>query len=198
MGSAALYHRTSSFGLCNAALPVGSRLNEMETSMASVIKPPSDVFDLLAELRRRIRRYVLFEGTASVLAVLGAAFWLSLAFDYGLELPRAVRAAFLIGIGCLFLCTIAVWVLLRLFRDLHTRALALVLERRFPKLNDRLITTVELAASNRSDPLLTTSMLRRTADEAAQLARSLHLSEVFNTRPLLRSTLAAGCLFASI
>lgn len=160
--------------------------------------PPTDVFAILRELRRRIRRYVLFEGTAAVLAVLGVAFWLSLAFDYGLELPRAVRAAILIGLGCLLVCTLVPWVLLRWFRNFTSRALALVLERRFPSLNDRLITTIELAETPAANHLLTTSMLRRTADEAATLSRELRLSEVFNVRPLLRSTLAAGCLFASI
>src|SRR5437868_2190303 len=100
--------------------------------MASITtEPASDVFTLLGELRARIRRYVLLEGTASVLAVLGAAFWLSLAFDYWFELPRGLRGVLLIGVTALFVCTLAVWVLLRFFRDLHNRALALVLERRF-------------------------------------------------------------------
>lgn len=160
--------------------------------------PPADILSLLARLRSRIRRYVLFEGTASVLVVLGVAFWASLAIDYGLELPRGVRAGILIVIGSLALCTLVSWVLLRLFREFHTRALALVLERRFPSLNDRLITTVELAGKRGDDPALTASMLRRTAEEVSHLAGGLRLREVFNVRPLVRAVLAAVCLFGSI
>src|SRR6266478_2542720 len=78
-------------------------------------------------------------------------------------------------------------VVLRLVRDFRTRALALVLERRFPELNDRLITAVELSESRRPVSGLTAAMLQRTADEAADLSRRLELREVFNVRPLVRA-----------
>lgn len=157
-----------------------------------------ELFTVLRNLRSRIRRYVLFEGTASIVAVLGIAFWISLAIDYNFELPQVVRGLILFGTGCLFLCTLVVWILLRLFREIKLRALALVLERRFPNLNDRLVTVVELAESPPENASLTASMLRRVADEVSQLTSSLRLREVFNIRPLLRATLAAVCLIVSI
>ena len=41
-----------------------------------------ELSELLARLRRQIRKYVVIEGTALVLAVLGALFWLSLVVDH--------------------------------------------------------------------------------------------------------------------
>src|SRR5438045_3586831 len=55
-----------------------------------------EALPVLRELRARIRRYVVLEGSALVLVVLGVAFCLSLAIDYGLEQSAGVRrAAFL-------------------------------------------------------------------------------------------------------
>jgi hypothetical protein len=79
----------------------------------------------------------------------------------------------------------------RLFHDFHPRALALVLERRFPQiLGDRLITAVEL-----DDPQATTqfgyspAMVEETIHEAAQRVEKLPLGEVFDWRRLARQGL---------
>jgi hypothetical protein len=156
-------------------------------------KPRAEVPAVLRQLRWRIRRYVAFEGLALVVSLIGAAFWASLAIDYWLEPGTGSRQAllFLTGAGVI---AAGVWTLaLRLVRSLRTRALAMILERRFPQLNDRLITAVELAENGAPTSGLTAAMLARAADEAADLARQLELREVFNVRPLARAVgLAAG------
>jgi hypothetical protein len=152
----------------------------------------------LGQLRSRIRRYVLLEGTALVLVVLGCAFWISLAVDYWFEPAVGIRRALLL-IGLTAVVAAAAWyLLLRLMRHFRTRALALVLERRFPELNDRLITAVELAESTRRPSGLTAAMLERTAREAADLVRRLELREVFNVRPLARALGLALALLVSV
>src|SRR5262245_35768470 len=106
---------------------------------------------VLGELRSRIKRYVLLEGSALVLVVLGVAFWVSLAIDYAFEPSAGVRRALLLA-ALASIGAAGVWyVVLRVVRDFRSRALALVLERRFPQLNDRLITAVELL-EGRSPP----------------------------------------------
>lgn len=160
--------------------------------------PRPEVPAVLLELRSRIKRYVLLEGSARVLLVLGAAFWLSLALDYWLEPSAGVRQALLMA-TILALAVAFVWyVVLRFVRDFRSRALALVLERRFPDLNDRLITAVEQAESGHAPSGLTLAMLQRTADEAAELSHKLKLSEVFNIRPLVRALGLAVVLVVSI
>jgi hypothetical protein len=60
-------------------------MSNVERFTSGSNEPGSAVPDVLNQLRRRIRRYVLLEGSALVLVVLGCAFWISLAVDYWFE-----------------------------------------------------------------------------------------------------------------
>lgn len=166
---------------------------------ATPLPPSTPLGSLFDELRSRIRRYVLLEGAAVVAALIGLCFWCSLALDYLIEWPRLVRLLLLVGMVTAVVWTFFRSIIGRLLKDLRDKALALVLERRFPDLGDRLITTVELAQREEargSD--LPAAMLARTASELSELTSRLNLSEVFNSRPLIRSTVAAGALLVSM
>src|SRR4029077_6826564 len=118
----------------------------------------------LQALRGYIRTYVALEGAAVALIYLALWFWIGLLLDYGpfkvfafdwiqelnQNLPAStattVRVVLLAGLGAGLLGVVAAKVFLRLFREFRDDAVALVLERRFPReLGDRLITAVELA-----------------------------------------------------
>lgn len=159
---------------------------------------------VLTRLQGRIRRYVFWEGMATVLVVLSLFFWVSLALDYGfsvifkMEFARDLRVVIaLIAIG-LAGAALVTRVLARMFRDFHYEALALVLERRFPQLNDRLITSVQLAKPTADRSPLTDDMLHRAVDEVGDMAESLPLREVFDFRPLKKVMAAVVLLAASI
>jgi hypothetical protein len=186
--------------------------------MASVSTPKS--FATLADarhavrspldrLRGYIRTYVSLEGAAVVAMYLALWFWIGLALDYGFfkaftidwvqELPWAVRAVLLAVLSAGLLAAVALTVLTRLFREFRDAALALVLERRFPRvLGDRLITAVELsdpeqAARHGYSP----AMVRETIHEAARRVETLPVQEVFDwrrlrTRGALIAVLALG------
>lgn len=166
---------------------------------------PPEAATVLDRLRSRIRSYVLFEGTALVVVLLGALFWGSFVVDWcyfqlsRLELPRWFRAAVLVaGIGLLAAGVVS-WIALRLFRAFRTKALALVLERRFPELDDRLITAVEAAeGAETTDSPITSAMLRHTIVEAARTASGLDLGSVFDRKPLRRAIITASVLVASV
>src|SRR5262245_16996929 len=133
----------------------------MAGSEKSIVR--TEVYDVLGRLRSRIRRYVALEGIAIVVAVLGIAFWFSLATDYWLEPSVVFRQVFLALVLAATAVALVRYLLLRLVRVIRNRALALVLERRFRQLDERLITAVELTDA-RDDPApLTLSMLRQTA-----------------------------------
>ena len=164
---------------------------------------PEQLDALLAKLKSSIRRYVLLRGLAMLLTAIVAVFWLSLLADSAwfrltrLELPRETRLAILIA--CLALLVIVLFhgIVWQLMVQLKRKALALLLERRFPQLNDRLITVVETAeetesavAKNERAPLSQT-MLDRTIHEACRLMESLRIEEVFNPLPLRRAALLA-------
>lgn len=140
-----------------------------------------------------------------ILAVLGGLFWLSLAVDHAwfqisrLELPRWFRAGFDVVVVGLVAFLLLTWIGLRLLRSYRTKALALVLERRFPELDDRLVTAVELAESGSIDQgNLAVAMAGRTIDEAVQATRQLDLASVFDRQPLQRAIIAAAVAIASI
>jgi hypothetical protein len=168
----------------------------MAVSDKSSVGP--EVLGVLRQLRFRIQRYVALEGVALVLVVAGVAFWISLGVDYWLELSVSLRR-FLLTLTIGTVVAALLWYLvLRLVRDFRSRELALILERRFPGLHDRLITAVELAESRETLSPLTAAMLRQTADEAAAMARTLELRRVFSPGPLVRAGGGAFVLAVSI
>jgi hypothetical protein len=160
------------------------------------------IHQLLAAVRRRIRRYVWLEGLAANVAVLGAAFWLALGADWVFEPPRLVRHALLAAIAVLG-CGSLVWFLLRrMLVRLSDHSMALLLERRFGNLQDSLVTAVELTSGGKSRPAefdqFGRQMLSETCDEAWRRSRQVDVSEVFNRRPLVRAFAAAGVILFSI
>ncbi len=160
---------------------------------------PEQLDALLGKLKSAIRRYVLLRGLAWLASALVVVFWVTLLIDTvwfqvtRLELPRESRVAILV-IGVVVLAAVLMQGLIwQLLVQLRRKALALLLEKRFPQLNDRLITVVEVAEESeqgsRADssqplPVLSQTMLDRTIRDAVRLMESLKVEEVFNPRPL--------------
>lgn len=166
---------------------------------------PPEIRDVLDDLRRRIRKYVFIEGLSAVVAVLCLLFWFTLSLDVAhfaaskLELPVWFRTVCSVAaIGTLAAAAI-VWVLVRSLRRFRARALALVLEKQFPQLGDRLITAVELAVRDQdTNDGLSGAMLQRTVADAAQSVRDLDLEAVFDRRPMFRWLIGGLVLLASV
>jgi hypothetical protein len=172
-------------------------------------------------MRKYIRRYVFLEGAALILLFAALLFWLGLAFDFGLYCLNIAPLNIFgvdwilelndvdptggvssVGIRVLLLGTIVLAVLVlgftkvvaRWFREFNDRALALVLERRFPKeLGDRLITAVEL-----HDPKMAAkygysqAMVEKTILEGVERLKTLPVAGVFNWRRLYRLWFLVG------
>lgn len=154
------------------------------------------IFSPLEQLRGTIRKYVLIEGVLSVLLFLVAWFTVALVLDYGVfkafgwdwvhDGARGLRVAALAAaaglLGGIFVFRIARRVLV----EFSHGALALVLERKFPKLlGDRLITAVELSDHDHAAKLgYSLAMIRRTVDEAREKVAQVPVNEVFNWRRL--------------
>ncbi|MCA8990463.1 MAG: hypothetical protein KDA88_00705 [Planctomycetaceae bacterium] len=158
----------------------------------------------LAGLRQRIRNYILVEGLSGVVAIACGLFWITYFVDLlhfqvsKLELPGWIRTLFLLAMAGTFLTTLCVWVFFRYFRSLRERALALVLERRFPELDDRLIAAVELM-ENPGDPTpLQREMQDQTIEQATQIASRLKLADVFEPTPLRRNLIVASVLMLTV
>src|SRR5207248_8105647 len=125
------------------------------------------------------------------------------AFDWLQELrdvaPDSSNALFvrilLLGVLFAILAVLVVSkVALRWLREFNDRAVALVLERRFPKeLGDRLITAVELADPKLADRYgYSKVMIAKTIDDAAHRMDTLPVSSVFNWGRLVWQWLFVG------
>ncbi|MBY0523355.1 MAG: hypothetical protein K2R98_08145 [Gemmataceae bacterium] len=154
------------------------------------------VNDPLERLRGYIRLYVSAEGAAVLVLYLSLWFWIGMVLDYGFfkaftvdwvqVLPWGLRAGVLTILVAGLVALLVVKVTLRLVREFRDGALALVLERRFPKLlGDRLITAIELG-----DPRLaqkygySQAMIDQTVREASERVDQVPVKEAFNWRRL--------------
>jgi len=165
----------------------------------------------LDSLRTFIRAYVTLEGMATALLFLAAWFWIGLALDWGLfkvlgqdlvqiDNARIFRIVVLMGVCGGLLAVLATMILLRLFVQFSDVAIALVLERQFPKLlGDRLITAVEL-----NDPVaaakfgFSEDMVRQTINEAADAVDKVPVKEAFDWRRIINRVAAFAVIMVGL
>ena len=155
----------------------------------------------LQQIRKYIRAYVSIEGVLVFLLFLALWFWIGLLLDYGAYaivgwdwvriMPTWLRTVLLVGLASGAVALAAVKVLTRLFKDFKDSSLALILERRFPKvLGDRLITAVELSDPEACAALgFSPAMVRETIHEAAERVQQVPVREVFDWRRLRKRLL---------
>ena len=165
---------------------------------------PPEIARLLHRVRARIRRDSLADGLLLTSCGFVCVFWATWLIDeawFGLqklELPVGLRVVLL-----LFLLPSAAWLILRriaypLVRRIRDFDLALLLERRFPLFQDRLVTTVEAIAAKPPENALSAQMLQRSISEAERLAAKVDSQAVFDTRQLRHESFAAGVLLFSL
>ncbi|CAK9016888.1 VWFA domain-containing protein, partial [Durusdinium trenchii] len=161
--------------------------------------------ELIGKVRGRIRRYLFLEGLASLVTLVCVLFWVTWACDVlyfevrKLELPLWFRMGCTIVMACLVTWGILRALVFPALRGMRATSLALLLERQFPQLDDRLITAIELGSSSASSaPPLYQSMLSRTVGEASQMMDSLDLSRLFDFAPLRQAVVAAVVMLVSV
>ena len=155
---------------------------------------PHSVSAMLSRLKRQIRAYVALDGLARLVTWLIAAYWIGLAIDYlpvavgSTELPRAARLVLLILVSTVAAFLLMRYVVWRIIARITPQSLALLLERRYPELDDTLITAVATTPeANSANPELHEAMLARAVTLAEQRARTLDTRQVLNYRPLARN-----------
>ncbi len=146
----------------------------------------------------------MVSGVLFVACCLAIVFWTTTTLDAGwfqlqkLELPvglRAILLAVLLPCGLLLLATRILFPLVRRLRDSD---IALLVERRFPQFQDRLITSVESSRGIPDAGPLVRPMLERSVREAEMLAGHVAADEIFDTSNLKRLGLLSGSLMLSV
>lgn len=145
----------------------------------------------LGKLRGTIRRYVTIEGVLATLLFLVSWFWLAMLLDYGifklfafdwaLDAPKALRTIALVLAVAGLLAIVVTKIFLRLTREFSDESLALVLERRFPKiLGDRLISAVQLADLDKAASYgFSVDMIKKTVDDVRARVDEIPVNQVF-------------------
>lgn len=159
---------------------------------------PKPVGRKVRRLRLLVRLYVLLDGLAAIVMVLGVAFWLALAIDWSFEPSPGVRGLMFLLIGIATVWTAGRYLIGPLVTRLSDANLALLLERNFPQLSQSVITTVEAADQRRSLHTENRQLIQRTGAEASEKLSGVSLRNVFLLRPLLLKSTVATLLLASI
>ncbi|MBK8206985.1 MAG: hypothetical protein IPK87_09380 [Planctomycetes bacterium] len=140
----------------------------------------------LAQLRGHIRLMFLSWGLAKLLIwAAGLTLWLYYT-DLVLKLPGGMRVGFLV-LSLLILAVIAIRNLVYpLSRTLSDEDLALLVEREYPLLNDRLITSLQLLKSQEKyKDAASGDMMRAVVSESFDIAGKLQFNEAVRSRRLL-------------
>lgn len=170
---------------------------QVTATTSEKIKPISTWKSQLDALRRWIRTYILMKGLALLLATAAIGFWMSLAIDYLGELPLGLRGLILIVFFPVTLWVVWRYSLSRLGIPLSDSSMALLLERRYPMLQERLLTVVELTGSQHPHEDCDPRLVAKIAGEIAPLFPLAGSASVFNLRPLIRTCLLALlCVFS--
>jgi hypothetical protein len=159
---------------------------------------PPGIRRVLDVVRRQIRAYVWIEGVALLLVLLGVAFWLGLAADWLFEPSPGIRQ-----VALTILAIAAAWVAYRyLLRRVVVRisdaSAAALLERRFPALQEHVLTAVDVSSRPGRAADYDRELVYETQRSAAQAISGVNTSELFNRGPLLKSVGMAAALGLSI
>ncbi|HUS47905.1 MAG TPA: hypothetical protein VM098_07290 [Phycisphaerae bacterium] len=150
-------------------------------------------YDKLARLRMLLRARLAAEGLAWVVMALVAAVFVTLGFDRLLRLDDRVQRAVIVT-ASLAAVVYVVWreLLAPLLVPMGLESLALLVERRYRQLGDRLVSAIQFSLAPAAEGL-SRAMIQRTAAEADAMAGPLDYREVVERRRLLQVAIISAC-----
>jgi hypothetical protein len=147
----------------------------------------------LHRLRRALRARLAGEGLAWLLTALVTVVFVTLGIDYLLRLDdRPLRVAVMGAAGAGVLAVLWRQLLRPLLVPMDAAALALLVERKFRQLGDRLISAIQFGREESLAPLgMSDAMVAATAEQANQIAERLDFDGVVERAGLRRASLTA-------
>lgn len=153
----------------------------------------------LARLRRGIARHLTLQTLSWLVIAFVAWAFASFALDYLVRMTVPQRGILLAAGAVLFGFIVFRWLIRPLRQTVRDEDLALVLENHFPQLEDRVITTLQLAAKAKTADGISAQMLDAVAEEALEQVNRVSITEPLNSqrlRKLLLYGALVGALFA--
>lgn len=156
-----------------------------------------ELHSVLSRLRRLIRLYVWVEGLAATVAVAGTLFWLGLAVDWLMEPSPPVRIVLVVAAMATIFAVSYRWLFSRAVRPLGDSNLALLLERRYPQLNDSLLTSLRLQ-NIQANGDIEYALLEHSARTALKRLGGTRMRNVLNFTPAFRTVAMAAAMLVTI
>ncbi len=153
--------------------------------------PLHELHRKLGRLRAHLRRLILLTGTSRLVLVAVGVLAVALFLDWSARLETPGRVVLLALAACATGYTLWRFLVAPLRVRLGDEQLALALERRFPALRDRLISTVQFARVGDPAPL-SRAMLERLTRETLTEAAALDFEAASTAKPTARWALAAA------
>jgi hypothetical protein len=154
----------------------------------------------LRRLQTAIKARLAGEGVAWLILSLIATVFVTLALDYFLRLPRGVRAVFSLGSLALALYVLGRYTIVPLMVPLDSENLALLVERRFGQLKDRLISAIQFSRMPIESTFASQAMIDHMAAEANELAEKIDFKGVVERRTMIHAMgySAMGVVFLAV
>jgi len=156
---------------------------------------PNSLQAKLAAARRRWRSVVAAGGLAAALGIVLLVCLLSFHTDRLLALTSPGRLGWLIGILAAIAASAVAFLLIPLRRPLADETVAAEVEKVYPALNERLLTTIEMARAG-AGAGTSSAMISQVALETERLSGSLDFVRAIPTDPVKRPAAFAG--FAAV
>jgi len=141
----------------------------------------------LRRLQTAIKARLAGEGVAWLILSLIVAVFVTLALDYFLRLPRGLRAVFSLGSLALALYVLGRYTIVPLMVPLDSENLALLVERHFGQLKDRLISAIQFSRMPIESTFASQAMIDHMAAEANELAGKIDFKGVVERKTMLHA-----------
>lgn len=149
----------------------------------------------IERVRSALRLWSLADGLALVIMGIVGLFWGSFALDYLVEPGLRFRCLLLVLLVASLLFLIGRYFVSRLRAPIADRSIALLMERTFPELGDRLVTAVELEKQSAG---YSPALLQSTVREAESALARLPIGKVLRRDRVCRKLGVALLLMATV
>ncbi len=157
---------------------------------ASLFRLPPRLRMTLAGYRCRWRRVGTLKGLCLALGVFVAGVMVAVLADRMLRLGSSPRVLFLVGISGMLLFCLARWVLWPVLKRLSDRDAAVRLGRHYPRMQEDMVSAVELSASGKTEPGISASLVASALSKIDQRTVKADHRVAVSLRPLLRAAVA--------
>lgn len=142
------------------------------------------LIDKITYVKRRWRTKVLLKGLAITLVITAAAFYVSIAIGHAFNFsPTSIRLLRMF-LFTAFVCPAVAYMLLPLVRRVSELQVARFIEERHPRLQERLVSAVEVGHADRPSPLHSAALTAKLIEDALENLTRVDLRALIQDRQL--------------